>query len=356
MSASVGKDLLKVVRTLALGALALLGGTLALAQVGAPPAQKGRIDENAAPRAQAQPAPSQDRSGQRPTFQNERGRAQPDRTQADRQAGRDQRAGSQDARRGRDGAPRQELGIQFDPQVQDGLAISNVQQSSLAADAGLKAGDRIVSVDGRQIAQPRQFQAYLSGQYGREIPVVVSRDGQQQTIYLSAGSQSENAAWLGVFLNDNQENQRGAMVMQVYPAGPAARAGLRPRDVITHINGQEVAGSVDLIAAIEQQEPGSKADFNVLRNDQELKLTATLGSRDNFVLRGQGGDFGRGGEFDRGGRWGQDDEYSNIPPYAMQLEHDRRVAEQHERLENQMAKLTEEVRQLRELIQQQQRR
>jgi len=240
------------------------------------------------------------------------------------------------------------------------LTIANVQQDSLAADAGLKAGDRIVSIDGRQIARPRQFQAYLSGQYGREIPIVVTRGGQQQTVYLSAGSQNENAAWLGVFLNDNQDNQRGAMVMQVYPAGPAARAGLRPRDVITHVNGKEVEGSADLIAAIEEQEPGSKAELGVQRNDQDVKLTATLGSRDSFIFRGQGEDFGRGeysrGDFGRGGSSGQDDEFSNIPPYAMQLEHDRRMAEQHERMETQLAKLTEEVKQLRELIQQQQRR
>jgi S1-C subfamily serine protease len=235
------------------------------------------------------------------------------------------------------------------------LTISNIQQDSLAAEAGLRAGDRIVSIDGRQIARPRQFQAYLSGQWGREVPVVVTREGQQQTIYLSGGSQNENTAWLGVFLNDNQDNQRGAMVMQVYPAGPAARAGLRPRDVITHINGQEVEGSADLIAAIEEQEPGSKAEFDIQRNNQEVKLTATLGSRDQFIFRGQGEDYGRR-EFGRGGSSGQDDEYSNIPPYAMQLEHDRRMAEQHERMENQLTKLTEEVRQLRELIQQQQRR
>jgi S1-C subfamily serine protease len=235
------------------------------------------------------------------------------------------------------------------------LTVSNIEQGSTAAEAGLRSGDRIVSVDGRQITGPRQFQAYLSGQYGREVPVVINREGQQQTIYLSAGEQGERTAWLGVFLNDNQDNQRGAMVMQVYPAGPAARAGLRPRDVITHINGREVAGSADLIAAIEEQEAGSKAEFTVLRNNQEVKLNATLGSRDQFVFRGQGEDFGRG-EYGRGGSSGEDDEFANIPPYAMQLEHDRRMAEQHERLENQMAKLTEEVKQLRDLIQQQQRR
>ena len=44
-------------------------------------------------------------------------------------------------------------------------------------------------------------------------------------------SQQEDTAWLGVFLSENdrnQGNQQGAMVTQIYPAGPAARAIIRP--------------------------------------------------------------------------------------------------------------------------------
>jgi len=388
----------KLARMLVFGCIALMGGVLALAQVAAPqPGQntnqrqpqageRTRNDNQNAQNAQGQQN-AQDRAGQRSDANQPRREAQPERAQpdrqaqpgrqfeqdrpgaqrqppaerTDRQADRGERRDQQDNRReGGQRGQRQGLGIQFDQRAQGGLTISNIDQESVAAEAGLRAGDRIVSVDGRQITQPRQFQAYISGQHGREIPVVVNRGGQQHTIHLAASDQSEGTAWLGVFLNDNQENQRGAMVMQVYPSGPAARAGLRPRDVITHVNGQEVAGSADLIATIEEQEAGSKAEFTVQRNNQETKLTAVLGSRDQFIFRGQGDErsfAGRHqGQSDRGGSFGQDDEFSNLPPYAMQLEHDRRMAEQHERLENQMVKLQEEVRQLRELIQQQQRR
>jgi C-terminal processing protease CtpA/Prc len=363
-----------IARLLVFGSVALMGGMLALAQVAAPPP----APNNAQRQPQAAP---QNRTGQRPNAdqpqrreaqparqderrQDEQSRrnAQPPAERSERTADRGQPREARDDRRGDAGqrSQRQGLGVQFDQRAQGGLTISNIEQESAAAEAGLRAGDRIVSVDGRQITGPRQFQAYISGQLGREIPVVVTRDGQQQTVYLTSTGQGDKAAWLGVFLNDNQDDQRGAMVMQVYPAGPAARAGLRPRDVITHFNGQEVAGSADLIAAVEEQEAGSKAELTVLRGNQEAKLTTVLGNRDQFIFRGQGDErsfVGRqGGPSDRGGGFGQDDEFSNLPPYAMQLEHDRRMAEQHERLENQMIKLQDEVRQLRELIQQQQRR
>jgi hypothetical protein len=138
-------------------------------------------------------------------------------------------------------------------------------------------------------------------------------------------------------------------VVQVYPAGPAARAGLWPGDIVQKVNGQQVDDSGSLISLIEKMEPGSKAELEVLRNNQPTKLTATLASRDSFIFHG--GDFrGQGGDVEQSGY--EEDEFSNIPPHAMQLEHDRRMAEQHQRIESELIKLQDEVRQLRELLQQ----
>src|SRR5205085_305596 len=91
--------------------------------------------------------------------------------------------------------------------------------------------------------------------------------GQQSGTYRGqssrdqSGRQQEDTAWLGVFLSENdrnQGNQQGAMVTQIYPAGPAARAGLRPGDLITSVDGQRVSSSNELISAIEQQQPGAR--------------------------------------------------------------------------------------------------
>jgi len=317
---------------------------LALAQVSAPQASRDRNGTNANAQGQPQNAATAAPQSAQAT--------QPQAAQAGRAA--DQAGANQPARQASQPNQRQGLGLQLE-QSQNGLAVAGVQQSSLAAQAGFRQGDRILSVDGQSFNSPRQLQAYLGGQYGRRVPVIVERGGRQYTMLLPLDQQQGDIAWLGVYLHDSEDNQRGAEVMQVYPSGPAARAGLRPGDLIQQVNGQQVGSSADLIAAIEEMQPSTKAELSVLRNNEPTKLTATLGSRNNFIAFRGGGEDARGGGYGgfggRGSEFDDNDDSYNFPPHAMELEHTRRMAEQHERIENEIAKLRDEVRQLRETLQ-----
>lgn len=161
-------------------------------------------------------------------------------------------------------------------------------------------------------------------------------------------SEEQDAAWLGVFLSE-RESDRGATVAHVYPAGPAARAGLQSGDVIQQINGQPVSSGNDLVSALEQMHPRDKVEITISRNNEPTKLTATLGSRNSFISHNRPLDrfSGRG----QGGQYDENEDIYNFPPHAMELEHNRRNAEQHQRIENEIAQLREEVRQLREALQ-----
>jgi membrane-associated protease RseP (regulator of RpoE activity) len=160
-----------------------------------------------------------------------------------------------------------------------------------------------------------------------------------------------------VYLSQRQTAQGGAQVTQVYPAGPAARAGLRAGDIISSVNGQEVSDGSELIRVIEQQEPGSRAQLTILRNNQQMELPLTLGSRQSFTWSGGEQFSGQQGQYasSQSGQSGEEDYWGNVPPFAMQLEHERRMYEQHQRIETQISKLQEEIAQLRQLIQQQRR-
>jgi len=164
----------------------------------------------------------------------------------------------------------------------------------------------------------------------------------------------DRGAWLGVYLGEAQEGDNGARVSQVYPAGPAARAGLRPGDVIQKVDEQKIGEPGDLITLINEREPRTNVKMSILRNTRPLEINAMLGSRDNFIFNREGygrdEDYGRDTQRNRRGYSNDQDDSEEIPLYAMELEHNRRMAEQHQRIEQELRELREEVRLLREAL------
>lgn len=91
---------------------------------------------------------------------------------------------------------------------------------------------------------------------------------------------------LGVTLDEIDENLREhlglkddvdyALVEDVNDDSPAAKAGLKPRDIIISADGVSDISSDDLRAKIRSKKPGEKLNLTVLRRGQKIDLTATL--------------------------------------------------------------------------------
>ncbi|WP_338672785.1 trypsin-like peptidase domain-containing protein [Streptomyces sp. SCSIO 30461] len=64
----------------------------------------------------------------------------------------------------------------------------------------------------------------------------------------------------------------------ITPGGPAAKAGIRPGDVITKVDGQRVHNGEELIVKIRAHRPGDKLKLTVTRGGKEQARTLTLGS------------------------------------------------------------------------------
>jgi S1-C subfamily serine protease len=62
----------------------------------------------------------------------------------------------------------------------------------------------------------------------------------------------------------------------VYPTGPAARAGLQPQDVITHVNNRPVADVDGVQLAVSEQPPGTSMDITYQRQGQRETARVTL--------------------------------------------------------------------------------
>jgi serine protease Do len=68
----------------------------------------------------------------------------------------------------------------------------------------------------------------------------------------------------------------GALVAGIAPGSAAAKAGLKPGDVILSYNGQPIATSGDLPALVGMAKPGERASLEVWRNGKKESLSATL--------------------------------------------------------------------------------
>ncbi|WP_353224921.1 DegQ family serine endoprotease [Salinisphaera sp. C84B14] len=71
---------------------------------------------------------------------------------------------------------------------------------------------------------------------------------------------------------------QGVVVAQVMPDSPAAKAGIKERDVITQVNGKDIDDFSQLANAIGLKSPGDKVSITLLRNGKEREVKATLGN------------------------------------------------------------------------------
>jgi putative serine protease PepD len=85
--------------------------------------------------------------------------------------------------------------------------------------------------------------------------------------------------YLGVAMGDATGGQDGAVVQEVTPDSPAARAGFQPGDVVVSIDGKAVQDRSELVAAIRGHKPGDKVTLVVVRGGNETTITATLTQR-----------------------------------------------------------------------------
>lgn len=72
-------------------------------------------------------------------------------------------------------------------------------------------------------------------------------------------------------------DRKGALVGDVEPNSPAARAGLQPGDVIVEVNGKPVTDSRELRLSVSAMAPGTPINMRVSRNGQPRNVMLTLG-------------------------------------------------------------------------------
>ncbi|MBK1692696.1 Do family serine endopeptidase [Ectothiorhodospira mobilis] len=119
---------------------------------------------------------------------------------------------------------------------------------------------------------------------GFAIPVDLARDVMTQIIEQGAVVRG----WLGIEIQEitpqlaasfGLEDTRGILVAGVLARGPAAQAGIRPGDVITHLNGTRITSAQKALNLIARRRPGETLEIRGIRDDRPLELQARVGQR-----------------------------------------------------------------------------
>ena len=96
------------------------------------------------------------------------------------------------------------------------------------------------------------------------------------------------------------KDTHGALVRVVQRDGPAARAGLRPGDVIVSFNGTAIEESNALATLVSRTRPGTTAQVEIVRNGQRQTLQVPI----EALPAEDGNDSAATGGQDGGAQWG----------------------------------------------------
>src|SRR5450830_981399 len=160
-------------------------------------------------------------------------------------------------------------------------------QSDVAVNPG-NSGGPLINMRGEVIGINSQIATLSGGYNGISFAVPIDEamrvaDQLKKTgkvtrgrIGVSVGEVSrEVAESLGL------KGARGAEVSQVEPGGPAAKAGLKPGDIIVKFNGTEINKSSDLPRLVGNTTPNSKATITVWRTGSMVDLPVTVVERES---------------------------------------------------------------------------
>jgi serine protease Do len=163
------------------------------------------------------------------------------------------------------------------------LVVENLIQTSAAINPG-NSGGALLDSSGAVIGINTAIVPNAQG-IGFAIPSDVARVEMEQLI----ANGRVIRPWVGVVYGGEVDPQsgraynlgtdHGVVVREVNPDGPAARAGIQPRDIITDVNGDRVESWNDFVRHIVTKKVGDTVKLSIVRNGASRTLSVTLTER-----------------------------------------------------------------------------
>ena len=173
-----------------------------------------------------------------------------------------------------------------------GALVSSVENDSPAAKAGLEPGDVIMSLNGKEIQSSNELPPLVAAiRPGDNAKMQIWRKGSMREITVKVGGVKEEKA-VSAESKENAQNKLGLALRALTPeerrqldgkggllvenvSGAAARAGIRPGDVVLSVNGETVTTVEQLRAQVAKA--SKRVALLIQRRDAKLFVPIDLG-------------------------------------------------------------------------------
>jgi regulator of sigma E protease len=167
--------------------------------------------------------------------------------------------------------------------------VGRVVPNSPAAEAGIRSGDTIVSVDGRAASFWEDVDRAVASADGKPLTLAVKRGEQTATVTVTPRQttiqdpilREAKTVW-----DIGAGPQSVPQISSAAPGSPAEAAGLKPGDVVLAVAGQPVYTADDLVQAIRTR-PGQPLPMDIERDGKRLSLTVTPKAEDEKSPTGE---------------------------------------------------------------------
>jgi S1-C subfamily serine protease len=160
--------------------------------------------------------------------------------------------------------------------------VTQVKRGGRADRAGIRPGDQLASIEQHTIKSiPDVLKILKHVQPGHGVVMSVIPKAGPRQLYMSASgapgaSPTPSGALLGATLNDSAGT---VIVGPLSMDGPAVNAGVRSGDVIVAFDGKKVTSRTQVMALLNNHDPGNRVDIVIKRGGWQRTLPVTLGSK-----------------------------------------------------------------------------
>ncbi|OGU11796.1 MAG: RIP metalloprotease RseP [Ignavibacteria bacterium GWB2_35_12] len=134
--------------------------------------------------------------------------------------------------------------------------IRYVESKSIAETIGFKAGDKILSVNGKAIVDWEQFfQLLAEKDFGNNKYIKVQREGNQVTLKAEGTKilkTISNQEHFGIYPKGTK-----VLIMAIETLKPAGKAGMQPGDTVKSINGEQICSITQFIGIVKSHKNSS---------------------------------------------------------------------------------------------------